>query len=72
MDWKINDRFRLSGIANLGTHSPRVRTTGTILKLLHNKKAKTLLDEIENEVNIEAEIKLRDIKPVIKENNQND
>lgn len=64
MMWKPGDRFRLSGIANLETHCPRIRTTGTILELLHNKKAKVLLDNVDNEINIEAEIKLRDIKPL--------
>lgn len=64
MDWKINDKFKISGIVNLGTHSPRVKTTGVILSFINNKKAKALLTEVENEHNIEAEIKLRDIKPL--------
>ena len=64
MTWKPNDRFQLSGIVNLGTHCPRARTKGTIIEILHNKKAKALLDKIENQENIEAIIKLRDIKPL--------
>ena len=64
MDWKTDDRFKLSGIINLGTHCPRVRTKGTIIEILHNKKAKALLDKVENKENIEAIIKLRDIKPL--------
>lgn len=63
--WKPDDEFRLSGIIDLGTHCPRVRTTGKIIELLHNKKAHVILDNVENETNVEAIINLRDIKPPI-------
>lgn len=65
MSWNINDRFRISGTVDLGTHNPRVHTTGTILQLLGSKKAKAMLDDIDGEKDVEATIKLRDIKPII-------
>lgn len=66
--WKPGDIFRLSGIIDLGTHCPRVRTTGKIIELLHNKKATVILDKVEDEANVNAIIKLRDIKPPITKN----
>lgn len=64
MDWNINDEFRISGIINLGTHCPRVKTTGIITELIGTKKARAVLKTVENESDVEAVIKLRDIKPI--------
>ena len=66
MNWNINDNFRISGIVDLGTHSPRVKTAGIIKELIGTKKARAILKEVEKEPNIEAIIKLRDIKPIVK------
>ena len=64
MDWKIGDKFKISGIVNVTTHDPRVKTTGTITELLGDKRARAVLDRVEDETNIEAIIKLRDCKPL--------
>ena len=65
MSWNINDKFKISGTVDLGTHSPRIHTTGTILQILGSKKAKAILDDVDGETHVEAIIKLRDIKPII-------
>lgn len=64
MNWNINDKFKISGIIQLDDHCPRVKTTGVITELIGNKKARAVLANVENEENIEAIIKLRDIKPL--------
>lgn len=65
MSWNINDRFIISGTVDLGTHCPRIRTTGTILAFVNPKKIRVLLDDVEGYDKVEAIVKLRDIKPVI-------
>lgn len=64
MDWKINDKFKISGIITLDTHCPRVKTTGTITKIIGSKKAQAILANVDGNENVEAIIKLRDIKPL--------
>lgn len=64
MDWNVNDKFKISGIINLDTHCPRVKTTGVITELIGTKKARAVLKTVENESNVEAVVKLRDIRPI--------
>lgn len=64
MSWNVNDEFKISGIINPGTHCPRVKTTGIITELIGTKKARAVLKTVENESDVEAVIKLRDIKPI--------
>lgn len=64
MNWNVNDKFKISGIIQLETHCPRVKTTGVITKLIGTKKAQAVLANVEGEENVEAIIKLRDIKPL--------
>lgn len=65
-NFNINDKFRISGIADCGTHCPRVHTTGIILELIGSKKARAILKNVEGETDVTAIIKLRDIKEPIK------
>lgn len=64
MNWNIDDKFKISGIIQLEGYCPRVKTTGVITELIGSKKARAVLAKVENEENVEAVIKLRDIKPL--------
>lgn len=64
MNWNVNDKFKISGIIQLDDHCPRVKTTGIITEIIGSKKARAILANAENEENVEAVIKLRDIKPL--------
>lgn len=64
MDWNIGDKFKISGIVNTEGHDPRVKTTGVITELIGSKKARAILKSVEGETDVEAVIKLRDIKPL--------
>ncbi len=64
MTWNINDKFNVSGIAELPTHCPAVHTTGVITALLKHNKARVILADVKGEKNIEAIIKLRDLRPI--------
>lgn len=63
--WNVDDKFQISGIIQLEDHCPRVKTTGVITQLIGSKKAQAILAKVEGEENVEAIIKLRDIKPLI-------
>lgn len=62
MDWKVGDRFFVSGIADLDTHSPRIRATGEIVELLHNKKALVILDKLGDETKVPAIVRIRHMR----------
>jgi len=64
MDWNVNDRFFISGVIQLECYSPRVHAKGIITELLHNKKARVILDEIDGEKDVEAIVHIRDLRPV--------
>ncbi len=66
MNWNINDTFKISCIEQLETHCPRVHTYGTILEFLSNNKARVILDKVEDEQNVEAIVKIRDIRPDVR------
>lgn len=65
-EWNKGDRFNVSGTVQLSDCCPRVKTSGTIVDFKGTKQAIVMLDKVDNESNVEAIVKLRDIRPLVK------
>ena len=62
--WETNNRFCVSGNVQIEDYSLRIKTTGTIKSIIDAKHASVTLDKVENEQNVAAVVKLRDLKPI--------
>lgn len=64
MNWNVNDKFKISGIAELNDCSVDVHTYGVIVEILSKTKARVILDKADGQENVSATVRLRYLKPI--------